>query len=109
MTEEQARESAGRLLLRYGWPATARAEERFPSTDRQSTRNRIMNDPDSQAEALKALESVDNDGAEQLIGLCHARRNGDASLYARALVTQHETTAPAGRRKKPAVEETRKT
>lgn len=89
MTEEAAIETAGRLLLRYGWKPSADDMKRLVGTERQSMHNRIMNDPDAQRRAVKELAERDENAADELVALCATRRHFDASARARFLVDRN--------------------
>jgi hypothetical protein len=87
--EVAAQEQAGRLLLRYGWPVDADAARHLPATDKQSARNRIMNDAEQQLSAWEGLKGIDELAADQLAAYCRNRRHFDASALARFFVMKH--------------------
>lgn len=84
-----AEASAGRLLVRYGWPVPEIHKARLPATDREGTSSRCMNDPVVQGIALAQLEDADADAALRLVELVELRNHFDASQHARACVRRH--------------------
>lgn len=86
--EDAAIETAGRLLLRYGWQPSQADFNRLVGTERQSTLNRIMNDPEAQRRAVDQLRAHDDLEAENLVAMCALRRHADASSRARLLAVK---------------------
>lgn len=99
MIEDAAIETAGRLLLRYGWQPSQADVNRLPGTEKQSTLNRIMNDPDAQRRAVDQLRAHDDMEADNLVALCAMRRAADASARARLLAERFGTLAEKAPRK----------
>lgn len=89
MNEEAAIETAGRLLLRYGWEVSQADMDRLVATERQSARNRVMNDSEAQRRAVGQLREKDELAAEELVTLCALRRSADASARARIIAEKH--------------------